>query len=289
MLSTIKVYIIAMTLEALLTGVYLTSFLLCLRWLIFSDDGETLRKGIHWPFFIITVIIFASSVTDLSLSLQTTLLVSQGASPTTKTVVYIEIINWALEMLTSITTDGVLVFRCWTVYNRSWRITVLPLLLLLFNISSVLVMTCWDAIYELTGNKPFSLSEGRFPMLASYFTATITINIYATSAIIFRIRRNSLSRRFSRFVIRVIAESGLLYTLTSIATFCTVFPAGGHNNGFSIASAISSRTAGIAFNLILIRVAQNRANPEPELPTFIGDSTLERVNPAAPCSIREGL
>ena len=40
-------------------------------------------------------------------------------------------------------------------------------------------------------------------------------------------------------------------------------------------------TAGIAFNLILIRVAQNRASPEPELPTFIGDSTIERVSPAA--------
>jgi hypothetical protein len=43
----------------------------------------------------------------------------------------------------------------------------------------------------------------------------------------------------------------------------------------------SNRTAGITFNLILIRVAQNRANPEAELPTFIGDSTIERVIPAA--------
>ena len=149
------------------------------------------------------------------------------------------------------------VFRCWTVYNRSWRITALPLFLLLFNISIVLVMTYWDTIYELTRNGPFSIFKGHCPMLVSYFTATITINIYATckwtdcvhsmkliqseikAAITFRIQRNSLSRRFSRFVIRVIAESGLLYTLTSIATFCTVFPTSGwHNNGFSIASAI---------------------------------------------------
>ena len=40
--------------------------------------------------------------------------------------------------------------------------------------------------------------------------------------------------------------------------------------------------AGIAFNLIWIRVAQNRANPESELPEFIGDSTTESVIPAAP-------
>ena len=59
----------------------------------------------------------------------------------------------------------------------------------------------------------------------------------------------------------------------------------------------NSRAAGIAFDLILIRVAQNRANPEAELPTFIGDATIERAIPAAPRhnpervaeSTREGL
>ena len=57
------------------------------------------------------------------------------------------------------------------------------------------------------------------------------------------------------------------------------------------------RAAPIAFNLILIRVAQNRANPEAELPTsFIGDSTIERAIPATPrhnsetvAPTREGL
>ena len=59
----------------------------------------------------------------------------------------------------------------------------------------------------------------------------------------------------------------------------------------------NNRTAGIAFNLILIRVAQNRANPEPELSAFIGDSTIDRAIAAPPRhnsemvieSTREGL
>ena len=41
------------------------------------------------------------------------------------------------------------------------------------------------------------------------------------AAIILKIRRNSLSRRLSHFAIRVVAESGLLYTLASIASFFT--------------------------------------------------------------------
>jgi hypothetical protein len=101
--------------------------------------------------------------------------------------------------------------------------------------------------------------------------------------------RNSLSQRISRFVIRVIAESGLLYTLTSIATFCMVFIS--PTIGSVITSAIVCHessggpyltsctqnfpVAGIAYNLILIRVAQNRAEPQ-GVPSVIGDSTIER-------------
>jgi len=294
MLSAIEVYIIAMTLQALLTGVYLASFLLCLRWLIFSDDGGALRKTIQWPFLTITIILFAFSATDLGMSLQATFLASQGAS-ITRTILYNGIITMFIEMLTSIITDGVLIFRCWTVYTRSWRITVLPLLLLLYNISSLFVTTYWNAIYDPTGNEPTDIQVENMAVVGSYYAATIAINVYATSAITFLIWRNSLpGRKFARFAIRVIAESGLLYTLTSIASFCMVFPSS--PVGYSIASAINFPTAGIAFNLILIRVAQNRASPEPELPTFIGDSTIERAIPAAPrrnsetvASTREGL
>jgi hypothetical protein len=54
------------------------------------------------------------------------------------------------------------------------------------------------------------------------------------AAIIFRIWKNSLSRRL-HFSIRIIAESGSLYTLTSIAVFCMMFFG---PNGYAIASAI---------------------------------------------------
>ena len=56
------------------------------------------------------------------------------------------------------------------------------------------------------------------------------------AAIILKIWRNSFSRRLSWFVIRVVAESGLLYTLTTIATFCTLFL--NHSTAFAVTSAI---------------------------------------------------
>ncbi len=56
------------------------------------------------------------------------------------------------------------------------------------------------------------------------------------AAIILKILRNSFSRRFFRFAIRVIAESGLLYTFTTIATFCILLL--NRDIGFAVTSAV---------------------------------------------------
>jgi hypothetical protein len=91
MLLILEVAIIETTLHALLTGVQFTSFLLCLRWLIFSDDGGTLRKPIHRPFLIITIILFAFSVTAFAFDLQTARIFSHNA-PITSIVAINDII-----------------------------------------------------------------------------------------------------------------------------------------------------------------------------------------------------
>ena len=60
---SLKGFVIALTAQALVMGVYVASFLLCLRWLVLSDKGRTLRKGINWSLLIITIVLFALSAT----------------------------------------------------------------------------------------------------------------------------------------------------------------------------------------------------------------------------------
>ena len=55
-------------------------------------------------------------------------------------------------------------------------------------------------------------------------------------AIILKIWRKSFPQSLTRFSIRIIAESGLLYTLTSITAFCTLLSS--PDTAFLIASAI---------------------------------------------------
>ena len=66
----------------------------------------------------------------------------------------------------------------------------------------------------------------------------ILIRSKIEAAIILKIWRNTLSRRLCRFAIRVIAESGLLYTLTIIAVFCTQFSTAESAFYFQITNAI---------------------------------------------------
>ena len=70
------------------------------------------------------------------------------------------------------------IFRCWTVYNKSWRVAILPFLLLLYNISSIIIMTSWNTVLILTGSEPSLDSQREYNgILGSYFAATIIINI----------------------------------------------------------------------------------------------------------------
>ena len=71
------------------------------------------------------------------------------------------------------------IFRCWTVYNRSWRIVILPLLLLLYNISCLILLTYWSATTS-GAVESRSFIDQFLGILESNYASTIAINIYAT-------------------------------------------------------------------------------------------------------------
>ncbi|PFH47645.1 hypothetical protein AMATHDRAFT_6561 [Amanita thiersii Skay4041] len=93
------------------------------------------------------------------------------------------------------------------------------------------------------------------------------------AAIIYRIwsasrQSTGMSGYNLRLTIRIIAESGFIYTVTNIATLISlVVSSEPVYNEIAIIvsevfSAINYPVAGIAFNLILIRVAQQRASSD---------------------------
>jgi hypothetical protein len=210
---------------------------------------------------------------------------------------------------------------------------VLPSVLLLYNFSTIISVSYWNSIKVVeTQTSPYTLiTQWKIVMgiQEGYLIATIVLNSYTTceldvqypvrvlnytsAAIIIHIFRNRMPGRRTRstllFAIRVVAESGLLYTVTGIAVLVAVIislsPNGPqlplimlvaivrrtsigntHHHDLFIASSFFP-LPGITYDILWIRVALNRVEcrsiPVDEYQlTTVGDKRLNAVRAEKP-------
>jgi hypothetical protein len=64
---------------ALAFSLYFTTLIVCLRWLLFVNEGWQFKKGIKWGIVLTTLFIFVCNVVYLSMGLHETLLQAQHA------------------------------------------------------------------------------------------------------------------------------------------------------------------------------------------------------------------
>ncbi|KAM6504121.1 hypothetical protein JOM56_001064 [Amanita muscaria] len=163
---------IATTVHAVFFGVYIATFFQCLRWLIFVDEGWTKRNDIKWTILIVTLMIFALSTADLGICLWGTLL------SVTETFNSSSVFQLGVESITTIIVDGILIFRCWIVCNKSWRVVSGLLFLLLCNIACLAVMTYWASLQFAAQEKQFHVQIVRLHEV--FLVCNIIIDVYAT-------------------------------------------------------------------------------------------------------------
>ncbi|KAF8634104.1 hypothetical protein AX15_001071 [Amanita polypyramis BW_CC] len=162
--------------------------------------------------------------------------------------------------------DAVLIYRCWIVYGHSWKIICLPIF---FWTSGMALGSYLLYVYVLvvrnTSRRDIAqrLALMSYHIWEAYFVCNIMINVYATVSIVYRIARvarksiNHPDRLHQTW--RIVAESGALYTLSTIMNLiATVVSGEGYELFELVADPINLSMAGIAFNLILIRVGQQR-------------------------------
>ncbi|KAM6499054.1 hypothetical protein JOM56_004562 [Amanita muscaria] len=253
--------------QANVYGIYVTTLILCLRWLLFQDESLKRREKLNIPMLTISIAVFLLQTAGLATCFQTTL---ELQDPNSQGFSTLNTINSAVEYTTLQIVDAVLIYRCWVVYGYSWKIVLLPLFLW---ISSVVLSSYDISLYVLDINTTDPDTAARINVLSlqiwdGFFACNIAINIYATTAIVYRIvsvMKDSInsSNRLSQ-TWRIIAESGALYTISTIVNLVATVLIGidAMNNSYSLfqltADPINFTMAGIAFNLILIRVGQQR-------------------------------
>ncbi|KIL59928.1 hypothetical protein M378DRAFT_131077 [Amanita muscaria Koide BX008] len=277
--------------RAILFGLYSASFIHCVRWLLFEDEGWRVRKKVSWSLVTTTLLIFFLSMGLLCAGWMKRF----GASGRLRPVI------WSLDILDCngiqcsilIVIDGVLIHRCWTVSSKNWFIISFPLVLWCFCLTCAILSFYCNLMFlfffssglhgqDLALQQCFMPYDSVVPL--AFYTCNIVINIYTTTVLVYKIWcavKNSVGTNRLYKLCRVLTESGILYTLSSIVyliswirnysvvskhaieyiTLSTepflLQPFAGQ-----IAMNIGMFIPGIAFNLIIIRVGEQRAKEE---------------------------
>jgi len=263
--------------DALLYGIYFMTFLHCIRWLVFADEGWKLRKkkDIHWAMVIATLLLFSFSLANLALEAWSTLVSLRNVERTgiiTGVVkpAWVALVLCTNANLSILIGDMVMMHRCWLIYNKSRRVLIFPVLLWLGGVALTALQAYWQIVqgqHILGVWQPINSTVGPGTILTPFWGTTILLNAYTSGFIIYRIwkvaKRSSkygASAAQIRFVMRVLIESGVLYLSTTIAHFVVWWTP----NSFAIGliSSINLQIIGIAFNLIFVRTSQRRVDEE---------------------------
>jgi len=261
--------------EAVLYGFYLISLFFCL-----STTYRFTLQSTGWKFLLIVTLVISILVTlNISLNLvrmvaivraSTLELAPSSGTPQDLKNIYLQaalngsqwqdMLRAVCIYLESALADAVLIWRCWAIYHKSLIIITVPVFLWVASLG----VAGWSVdagIHVATSGNQLTAT------VISYWSLTFSLNILTSGLIVYRLQRHERERVgvFSRDnmmdsmnrVKRIIIDSGLLYTVTTIPTLVTEVI---QDTALHITSGMDIVVVGIAFNLILIRVGRLRKN-----------------------------
>ncbi|KAH7924281.1 hypothetical protein BV22DRAFT_518142 [Leucogyrophana mollusca] len=165
-----------------------------------------------------------------------------------------------LYMLQTLVGDGVVIYRCYVVW-QSWYIIVVPVLLW-----GSVATTGIGSVYSIsraTTNQENIFAPGTGPWITAFLAATLFTNIFSTSLLAYRIwavgrQVSNLQSRKSVLspVLRIILDAGVLYSISLLAALlCFVAKNRGHYVLLDMIMPIIS----ITFYMVIIRITMAKS------------------------------
>ncbi|KAF8068856.1 hypothetical protein FPV67DRAFT_1668910 [Lyophyllum atratum] len=262
--------LVAVFVECIFYGIYLVTFIASLQAILWSGPLRTWPSRLKSNRSMLTAVLsmFVFSTLNLALGLVRIL---QGVIYNTRSgggaveqlgLNWVNIVKPLTVNLQIMVADTVLIYRCWVVYNKSWQIVIFPIFLWLAGLACTTVNMYTQGMLT-SGSR---VNGGiLFAGITAFWTATMTLNLYATTMIVIRIWRvvnqAAITHKLSPFaseqpqsrlqnIMRIIVESGLVYTVVTIVVFVSHVTG---SNSIYITTAAEMQIIGITFNLILIR------------------------------------
>ncbi|KAJ7465866.1 hypothetical protein FB451DRAFT_173748 [Mycena latifolia] len=258
------VYLHQALIELFVNGLYTALFFAMLYAMVFKRQTHRNSPGL---LIALVAMYILSTVHVASRWIQVKLAFIDHAETSITTVAYLIQPPLWLALLagislttTTLISDCVLVWRCWTVWNRNWKIVILPLLTTFVGAGLGFRSLAEQAAYVINPK----LDRRAFVDFATpYFTLSLVTTCLATTLIILRIVTMTepaarKSRGYGR-VIEIIVESAVLYSV-SLIVFLPFLVAKSFNDGYP--EAVVAQMTGIAPTLIAARASFGLARPD---------------------------
>ncbi|KAF7344114.1 Carboxylic ester hydrolase [Mycena venus] len=273
--------LIEQSINCMLYGIYIVTCGIAGRRLLTTDSGRWKRRSeIRWVMVVVSIFLFVNATLDVVVATITLLdaFVFYTANVLSHPLGWQTVTKAFCVAFQSLLGDAVLIYRCWFLWDKSWVVIALSLLIWFANMACAMRLLYLNS--QIAEGLVRSVSIQRW--FEAFWSMTISINIITTSLIIIRIwmverqnrkfraqRQSFISdsdfahghqpRTALSLAMRNIIESGLIYTIVSILQLAFL-----RSNILVIMSALELHSVGITFNLIIIRGAQVTRDLQPQ-------------------------
>ncbi|KAJ3995886.1 hypothetical protein F5050DRAFT_1572654 [Lentinula boryana] len=272
--------IVALFMESVTYGVFLTTFMMCLHGLLYSPTHRFHLKPyfkVNYRMLIAAYLMFIFASLDVAFGLchninAFVIMNGNGNGSENAEKVFGDMGNWLNVMkfvnyvVQTFVGDTILIYRCYLVWDRTWYVIIPSVLLCLAET----VCGCMVAVIEASPESGGSLNSSTIsPFITSMLSITLATTILTTSLIVYRLWNvQSHSQTLLHFqqerkldfghnplarAMKVMVESGLLYTLSLVILFAVYITSSNAELGVSDTVV---QIIGITFNMIIIRTSR---------------------------------
>ncbi|KAG6864814.1 hypothetical protein C0991_007000 [Blastosporella zonata] len=229
---------------------------------------------VNFKMFVPAIFMFMLATVDVALGLQHNIegfVLFQGGpiDVFANASDWVNLVKMADYVAQTFIGDGILLYRCWIVYDKSWLIILFPLMIWLGGTACGIVTVYVEA--TLREDPRYLNAPNLSPFITSMLALTLAMNLITTSLIIFRIWSIQRAVKFQTAplvikrrpldkIMRILIESGFIYTVTIVILVGLYIAC---NNGqFGVSNS------GITFNLIITRVDRRADDTRPTSYSF---------------------
>ncbi|EGO03189.1 hypothetical protein SERLA73DRAFT_164998 [Serpula lacrymans var. lacrymans S7.3] len=275
--------IVALFVECILYGIYLVTLAQCLQGLLWSEPDHAIKNEINWPLLALTVLLCILATADVAFGLRHNLVAFVYYTDQVEHywVNIMKTVDYAMQTLIG---GAIMIYRCYIVYNKNWKIVVPSFVFWLGSLSTGIVVIITFSKLDTSALPKISQTK---PSVDIFLSTTLAINIVTTEpfSVLIAYRTWSVdnertetsdlpTHRVSslRQVVIIFVESAALYTISAFVFVSTY--AANKNSQYVISCGIVP-IIGISFNLIIVRVSACQSFEG----TIHGSNSLTSVHP----------